>query len=80
MTGEFEGTARELLTTLLTLEREHGRERPHPGAARTLDLDLIFFGDLVWTSPGSPFRIRGSASGDSCSSRWPRWRPTGAIR
>jgi 2-amino-4-hydroxy-6-hydroxymethyldihydropteridine diphosphokinase len=43
--GEFEGTARELLATLLTLERQHGRERPHAGAARTLDLDLIFFGE-----------------------------------
>ena len=43
--GEFHGTAGELLATLLTLERQHGRERPHAGAARTLDLDLIFFGE-----------------------------------
>ena len=50
------------------------------GAARTLDLDLIFFGDGVWTSRGWPCRIRGSASGDSCSSRWPSWRRTGATR
>ncbi len=50
--GEFEGTARELLATLLTLERQHGRERPHLGAARTLDLDLIFFGGLQVEEPG----------------------------
>ena len=43
--GIFEGTASELLTALLSVEREHGRQRPHAGAARTLDLDLIFFGE-----------------------------------
>jgi 2-amino-4-hydroxy-6-hydroxymethyldihydropteridine diphosphokinase len=50
--GEFEGAALGLLTTLLTLEREHGRERPYPGAPRTLDLDLIFFGDARVDEPG----------------------------
>jgi 2-amino-4-hydroxy-6-hydroxymethyldihydropteridine diphosphokinase len=50
--GEFEGTARGLLATLLTLERQHGRERPHAGAARTLDLDLIFFGAARVNEPG----------------------------
>ncbi len=50
--GEFEGAALGLLTMLLTLEREHGRERPHAGAARTLDLDLIFFGDARVDEPG----------------------------
>jgi len=44
-TGVFNGTAGELLAELLGIERERGRERPHPGASRTLDLDLIFFGD-----------------------------------
>ena len=38
---------RELLETLLRVEREFGRERPFPGAARTLDLDLILYGDCV---------------------------------
>jgi 2-amino-4-hydroxy-6-hydroxymethyldihydropteridine diphosphokinase len=50
--GAFEGTARELLATLLTLERAHGRERPHAAAARTLDLDLIFFGEERVEGPG----------------------------
>lgn len=45
VTGVFEGTPDALLAELLRIEREHGRKRPHPGASRTLDLDLIFFGD-----------------------------------
>jgi 2-amino-4-hydroxy-6-hydroxymethyldihydropteridine diphosphokinase len=50
-TGETAMTARELLDALLTIERERGRERPFPGAARTLDLDLVLFGDLVSSDP-----------------------------
>lgn len=41
-----------LLDALLAVERERGRERPHPGAARTLDLDLIVFADVVIEEPG----------------------------
>lgn len=43
--GDFGGTAEDLLARLLRIEREHGRERPHACASRTLDLDLILFGD-----------------------------------
>jgi len=43
---------RELLETLLQIERDLGRERPHPGAARTLDLDLILYGDRVIEEEG----------------------------
>jgi 2-amino-4-hydroxy-6-hydroxymethyldihydropteridine diphosphokinase len=43
---------RMLLDSLLAIERERGRERPHPGAPRTLDLDLILFGDRVTEEPG----------------------------
>jgi 2-amino-4-hydroxy-6-hydroxymethyldihydropteridine diphosphokinase len=50
--GGFEGVARDLLGELLGIEREHGRERPHPGAPRTLDLDLIFFGAERVEEPG----------------------------
>ena len=32
---------------LLEIEKRFGRERPYPGAARTLDLDLILYGDDV---------------------------------
>jgi 2-amino-4-hydroxy-6-hydroxymethyldihydropteridine diphosphokinase len=45
-------TARELLSTLLALERQLGRERPYPGAPRTIDLDLILYGDAVIDEPG----------------------------
>ena len=37
-------SAEALLDALLALEARHGRERPHPGAARTLDLDLLLHG------------------------------------
>jgi 2-amino-4-hydroxy-6-hydroxymethyldihydropteridine diphosphokinase len=50
--GGFEGGARALLTGLLQIEREHGRRRPHRGAPRTLDLDLIFFGTEQVEEPG----------------------------
>jgi len=43
---------RPLLEALLEIEREAGRERPRPGAPRTLDLDLILFGDTVVEQPG----------------------------
>ena len=43
---------RLVLDSLLAIEREAGRQRPHDGAPRTLDLDLILFGDLVVEEPG----------------------------
>jgi 2-amino-4-hydroxy-6-hydroxymethyldihydropteridine diphosphokinase len=43
--------ARDLLSTLLAIERHFGRERPYPGAPRTLDLDLILYGDVVLDAP-----------------------------
>ena len=43
---------RDLLGVLLGIERERGRERPHAGAPRTLDLDLILYGDVVTAEPG----------------------------
>lgn len=43
---------RALLDALLAIERDAGRARPHPGAARTLDLDLILYGNAVIDEPG----------------------------
>ncbi len=40
-----------LLQTLLAIERERGRTRPSPRASRTLDLDLILYGDEVIDTP-----------------------------
>jgi len=50
--GSTEASASDLLHALLSIEAERGRERPHPGAARTLDLDLVLYGNLVLTEPG----------------------------
>ena len=44
--------ARALLNRLLETESECGRVRPAEGAPRTLDLDLILFGDEVIDEPG----------------------------
>jgi 2-amino-4-hydroxy-6-hydroxymethyldihydropteridine diphosphokinase len=44
--------ASALLAALHMIEREAGRERPYPGAARTLDLDLILYGDQIVNEPG----------------------------
>ena len=50
--GETGLSPRELFETLQTIERERGRERPFPGAARTLDLDLILYGNRIIDEPG----------------------------
>ena len=50
-TGVTTLPARALLETLLGVEANFGRTRPHPGAARTLDLDLILFGDQIIEAP-----------------------------
>src|SRR5204863_8432510 len=50
--GEAVMPARDLLTRLLTIEDEPGRERPYPNAPRSLDLDLILFGDATIDEPG----------------------------
>jgi 2-amino-4-hydroxy-6-hydroxymethyldihydropteridine diphosphokinase len=47
LVGETMLSAREILTALMTIEEDFGRERPYPGAARTLDLDLVLLGDQV---------------------------------
>ena len=39
----------DLLQALQALELQSGRERPFKNAPRTLDLDIIFYGDVVST-------------------------------
>jgi 2-amino-4-hydroxy-6-hydroxymethyldihydropteridine diphosphokinase len=39
--------AHALLAALLGIEQAHGRERPYHNAPRTLDLDLLLYGDAV---------------------------------
>jgi 2-amino-4-hydroxy-6-hydroxymethyldihydropteridine diphosphokinase len=53
----------DLLRALQEIEIERGRERPYPNAPRTLDLDLILYGELVTTDerlvvPHARFRER----------------------
>ncbi len=43
--GETALTARQLLDALLAIERDGGRTRPSLLAPRTLDLDLVLFGN-----------------------------------
>ena len=43
---------RELLDRLLTTELRHGRVREFPNAPRTLDLDLLLYGDLQLQQDG----------------------------
>jgi len=49
--GETSLSARDLLHRLLAVERQLGRERPYPGASRTVDLDLILYGNAVIDEP-----------------------------
>ncbi len=43
---------RALLVHLLEIERIHGRSRDYPNAPRTLDLDVVLYGDRVVREPG----------------------------
>jgi len=50
--GDTALSARALLDRLLAIEEAAGRTRPSPLAPRTLDLDLILFGDKKIEEPG----------------------------
>lgn len=43
--------AHDLLSVLQRIERLHGRERPYRNAPRTLDLDLLLYGDQDIDTP-----------------------------
>jgi 2-amino-4-hydroxy-6-hydroxymethyldihydropteridine diphosphokinase len=43
---------RALLDELLALEKRHGRVRDLPNGPRTLDLDIVLYGDSVIDEPG----------------------------
>ncbi len=50
--GRTQLSARDLLDRLLEIEEERGRVRPYPMAPRTLDLDLILFGEEIINESG----------------------------
>lgn len=41
----------ELLDALQAIEQAHGRERPYRNAPRTLDLDLLLYGEKILDTP-----------------------------
>jgi 2-amino-4-hydroxy-6-hydroxymethyldihydropteridine diphosphokinase len=43
---------RDLLTGCLQIEAGEGRIRSFPGAPRTLDVDILLYGDLILEEPG----------------------------
>ncbi len=43
--------AEQLLAELQRIEQGQGRERPFPGAPRTLDLDLLLYGNAAVSTP-----------------------------
>jgi 2-amino-4-hydroxy-6-hydroxymethyldihydropteridine diphosphokinase len=49
---ETELGPRELLNALLAVERDLGRERREPWGPRTIDLDLLLYGDETIDEPG----------------------------
>ena len=50
--GHTQLPARLLLERLLEIEEERGRARPYPMAPRTLDLDLILYGEDIIEEDG----------------------------
>lgn len=50
--GQTQLPARVLLERLLEIEEERGRARPYPMAPRTLDLDLILYGNEIIAEDG----------------------------
>lgn len=48
---ETQLTPEALLDGLQAIEKGHGRERPFAGAPRTLDLDLLLYGDATLATP-----------------------------
>jgi len=50
--GMFEGSARALLAGLLAIEAQEGRQRLERWGPRSLDLDLLLFGQAIAALPG----------------------------
>jgi len=50
--GRTRLSARLLMDRLLEIEEERGRVRPYPMAPRTLDLDLVLYGDRIIEEDG----------------------------
>jgi 2-amino-4-hydroxy-6-hydroxymethyldihydropteridine diphosphokinase len=51
MTGTTDLAPLDLLRAMQRIEDDLGRERPFPNSPRTVDLDLLFYDDLVLDTP-----------------------------
>ena len=67
--GEAGLPPQALLARLLAIEEQLGRTRPYWGAPRTIDLDLILYGDTVLQEPGVQVPHPRFRERDSCSIR-----------
>ncbi len=73
-------TPRQLLDHLLDVERRLGRERVGPRwGPRTIDLDLLLYGDETIDEPGLIVPHPSCCSAASSSNRSPSWIPTQKI-
>jgi 2-amino-4-hydroxy-6-hydroxymethyldihydropteridine diphosphokinase len=50
--GDTDLSPRQLLDALMGIEAACGRQRPFPNAPRTLDLDIVLFGDDIVVEEG----------------------------
>ena len=51
LTGRTQLSPKELLTGIHEIEHALGRTRPFPNAPRTIDIDILAYGDLVVDAP-----------------------------
>ncbi len=51
LVGRFAGSPHALLSTCLDVERGLGRERTVKNGPRTIDIDILFYGDAVIVAP-----------------------------
>lgn len=76
--GDWPGSAAELHGATLALERGFGRRSGQRWGARTLDIDIIAFGDARISQPGltipHPRMAERAFVLDPLAEVWPRWR------
>lgn len=49
---EMEGSPRDLLKSILSIEAAMGRVRSRPKGSRNIDIDILLFGDRIMDEPG----------------------------
>jgi 2-amino-4-hydroxy-6-hydroxymethyldihydropteridine diphosphokinase len=77
---DTELTARQLLWNLQRIEARLGRTRSQRWGPRTMDLDLLLYGDLVIGKTTFACRIPSWRGAPSCWCRWSSSTPSSPIR